>query len=180
MDTDDVEVLTLNALGGIDTVTINDLEATDVSDVAVNLGVNGAGDASADAVTLNGTVGADAFVLSGSAGSVAVERGEVDVSLTNTEPANDTLTVNASGGNDLVGASTLASSSVVLTVNAGSGDDVVVGSQGNDSQNGEAGNDFLSGGDGNDALDGGTGTDIIDGGAGIDTAANGETVVNVP
>ena len=59
MDTDDVEILTLNALGGTDTVTVNDLAATDVTNVNVNLGVNGAGDAAADAVTVNGTVGVD-------------------------------------------------------------------------------------------------------------------------
>ncbi len=35
MDTDDVEVLTLNALGGTDTVTINDLAATDVTNVNI-------------------------------------------------------------------------------------------------------------------------------------------------
>jgi hypothetical protein len=34
--------------------------------------------------------------------------------------------------------------------------------------------------DGNDTLDGGSETDYIDGGPGIDTAANGETIVNVP
>jgi Ca2+-binding RTX toxin-like protein len=180
MDCDDVEVLSLNALGGIDTATVNDLAATDVTNVNLNLGVNGAGDAAADAVTVNGTVGTEAFTLSGSAGSVLVGHGGVDVALTNAEPANDTLTVNASGGDDLVGASGLASSSVVLTVNAGSGDDVVVGSQGNDTVNGEANNDILLGGAGADALDGGTGTDYIDGGSGIDTAVNGETVVNVP
>ena len=31
MDTDDVEDLDLNALGGTDTVTVNDLAATDVA-----------------------------------------------------------------------------------------------------------------------------------------------------
>ena len=70
MDTDDVEVLTVNALGGIDTVTVNDLAATDITNVNLNLGVNGAGDAASDAVTLNGTVGVDVMALSGSGGSV--------------------------------------------------------------------------------------------------------------
>ncbi len=35
MDTDDVEVLTLNALGGSDTITRNDLDPTDVTNVNV-------------------------------------------------------------------------------------------------------------------------------------------------
>ena len=33
----------------------------------IDLGVNGAGDAAADAVTVNGTVGVDVMALSGSA-----------------------------------------------------------------------------------------------------------------
>jgi hypothetical protein len=74
MDTDDVEVLTVNSLGGIDNVTVNDLAATDVTNVNLNLGVNGAGDAAADAVTLNGTVGVDVMALSGSGGSVLADR----------------------------------------------------------------------------------------------------------
>ena len=73
MDTDDVEVLTLNALGSIDTITVNDLAATDVTHVNLDLGVNGAGDGAADAVTVNGTVGADTFGLSGSGGSVTID-----------------------------------------------------------------------------------------------------------
>ena len=72
MDTDDVEILTLNALGGTDTVTINDLAATDVTNVNIDLGVAGAGDGAVDAVTVNGTVGVDVMSLSGSAGSVTI------------------------------------------------------------------------------------------------------------
>ena len=33
MDTDDVEVLTVNALGGTDLVTVNDLAATETTNV---------------------------------------------------------------------------------------------------------------------------------------------------
>ena len=45
MDTDGVETLALNALGGADTVTVDDLAGTDVTHVNIDLGVNGAGDA---------------------------------------------------------------------------------------------------------------------------------------
>ena len=162
MDCDDVELLTVNALGGLDTATVNDLAATDITNVNLNLGVNGAGDASTDAVTLNGTTGPDAFLLSGGGGSVTAANTSVTVSITNAEPANDTLTINTSGNDDIVGASTLAGTSVVLTVNAGTGDDAIVGSDGGDFLNGDAGTDF------------------IDGGAGIDSATGGETVINVP
>lgn len=68
-------------------------------------------------------------------------------------------------------ASQLAGSSVVLTVNGGGDNDIIVGSEGNDTINGDDGNDVLFGGNGNDTISGGAGTDYIDGGAGTDSAA---------
>jgi Ca2+-binding RTX toxin-like protein len=180
MDVDDVETLTLNALGGTDSVTVNDLAATDVATVNLDLGVGGVGDSVADAITVNGTVAADVMSLSGSAGAVTLASPAATIAIVDAQPASDTLTVNTSSGADLVGASGLASTSVLLTVNGGANDDSLVGSQGNDTINGDAGNDFLNGGDGNDTLNGGADTDTIDGGAGIDTASNGENVFNVP
>jgi Ca2+-binding RTX toxin-like protein len=82
--------------------------------------------------------------------------------MTNAEPANDTLTVNASSGDDIVSASGLANSSVLLTVNGGNDNDIIRGSAGNDTLNGDLG------------------TDYIDGGPGTDSQTGGETVVNVP
>ncbi len=180
MDVDDVETLTVNALGGVDTATVNDLTATDVTAVNVDLGVAGVGDGAADSLTVNGTVGADLLSLAGSAGSVTVTTTAFAIAVTRAEPANDTLTVNTSAGADILGASGLASSSVLLTVNGGSEADTLVGSQGNDTINGDAGDDYLNGGNGNDTLNGGADTDTIDGGPGIDSAANGEVVFNVP
>src|SRR5205085_3614424 len=111
MDTDDVEVLALNTFGGADTVTVNDLAATDVRNVNIDLGVNGAGDAAADAITVNGTNGADVYGLSGSAGSVSVASPQTTVALSHAEPTNDTLTLNTSAGNDAVNAASLDSTS---------------------------------------------------------------------
>jgi Ca2+-binding RTX toxin-like protein len=180
MDADDLETLTLNALGGADTATINDLSATDVGIVNLDLGVAAVGDGAADAVIVNSTTGVDLMSIAGAAGSVTLTRPSLTVAVTNTEPANDTLTVNASAGADLMSASGLASTSVLLTLNGGADGDILVGSLGNDTINGDAGDDLIRGGDGNDTLDGGADTDTIDGGAGIDTATNGETVTNVP
>ena len=180
MDCDNVELLTVNALGGIDTATVNDLAATDITNVSLNLGVNGAGDVSADAVTFNGTVAPDAFLASGSGGSVTVTNTSIALAITNAEPANDTLTINTSSGDDLVGASGLANSSVLLTVNGGADDDVVVGSDGNDTLNGDAGNDWISAGNGGDTVNCGADTDLADGGPGIDVGSNCETVFNIP
>jgi Ca2+-binding RTX toxin-like protein len=162
IDTDDVEVLTVNALGGTDTVTVNDLAATDITTVSQNLGVGGASDGAIDALTVNGTAGVDVMSLSGSAGSVTVTTTAYTIFVSNAAPANDTLTVNLSSGDDLLSASGLANSSVVLTLNGGNDEDVLVASQGGDTINCEAG------------------TDYADGGPGIDTAANCETVVNIP
>ena len=41
MDTDDVEALTVNALGHVDSVTVNDLGATDVESVDIEAGSPG-------------------------------------------------------------------------------------------------------------------------------------------
>ena len=162
MDTDDVETLTVNALGSTDTATVNDLTATDIANVNLELGVTGASDGAIDAVTVNGTVGVDVMSLSGSAGSVTVASAAYTISVTNAAPANDTLTVNLSGGDDLLSASGLAATSVVLTLNGGANEDILVGSDGADTFNCD------------------TGTDYADGGPGIDNAANCETTVNIP
>lgn len=53
MDMDDVELVTVNALGGADTITINDPSGTDISDIAINLGVGGTGDGAADTIFIN-------------------------------------------------------------------------------------------------------------------------------
>ncbi len=180
MDTDDIETLTVNALGGADTVTVNDLATTDVGAVDVDLGVAGVGDLAADAVTVNATNNANAVRISGASGGVSILSPYLAVGIVDAEAANDSLTVNASTGADVVSASTLASTSVALTLNGNTGDDVLIGSQGNDTINGGSGDDHISGGDGNDTIDGGADTDTIDGGAGLDTAINGENVTNVP
>jgi Ca2+-binding RTX toxin-like protein len=180
MDVDDVETLAVNALGSADTVTVNDLAATDVASVDVDLGVAGVGDVAADSVTVNATVTASAVRISGASGGVSVVGPSLAVAIVDSEPANDSLTLNASTGADVVSATALASTSILLTLNGNAGDDVLVGSQGGDSINGGFGNDYIDGDPGNDALDGGPDTDTIDGGTGTDTAANGETVTNVP
>ena len=130
MDVDDVEAVTVNALGGVDSVTVNDLSATDVGSVDVDLGVGGVGDTAVDSVTVNATNNANTVRISGASGGVTVLSPYLVVGIVDAEPANDTLTVNDSTGADVVSASTLASTSVVLTLNGNAGDDVLRGSQG--------------------------------------------------
>ena len=75
MDLNDLEEIDLNALGGVDLVTVNDLSGTDVSKVNVNLaGTSGGavGDGAADVVTQQGTNGNDSIDVVGAGTSVSV------------------------------------------------------------------------------------------------------------
>ena len=169
MDVDDVEVLTVNSLGGIDTITVNDLAGTDVVDVNLNLGVNGVGDGTIDAVTVNGTVADDVFQVTS---AFQVRQPDYDVSVSNSELANDTVTINSSGGNDGI----FSSASVPnarFTFNGGTGNDTIVGTSGNDTINGEDGDDIMFGGAGDDTFTGGANTDTAFGQAGADVNGGG-------
>jgi Ca2+-binding RTX toxin-like protein len=162
MDLDDVEDIDLNALGGADTVTVNDVSGTDLANVDVNLaGVLGGtgGDGQPDNVIVNATNGDDVVVVAGDATGVSVIGLAAEVNITDSEAANDTLTVSALAGDDVVDASALAAGAIQLTADGGAGSDVLIGS---------AGDDVLGGGDGDDVLIGGLGQDVIDGGLGDD------------
>ncbi len=77
MDLNGVEGINFNARGGADTITVNDLSGTDVTQVNLDLaGVpgSGVGDGSADSVIVNGTNGNDVITVAGDASGVAVTR----------------------------------------------------------------------------------------------------------
>ena len=142
MDANDVEVVDLNALGGTDTITVNDLSGTDVSELNPNLaGTLGgtAGDGQPDAVIVHGTTGDDVVLPAGDASGVAVIGLAAQVNITGAEAANDRLTVNALAGDDVVDASGLAAGSIQLTADGGDGDDVLLGGDGDDVLLGGAG-----------------------------------------
>ena len=85
MDTDDVEVVDVNALGGADTTTVDDLSVTDVVELNANLaGALGgpAGDAAPDTVVVNGTNGADIIDVAGAGDAVSVRGLATDVNIT--------------------------------------------------------------------------------------------------
>jgi hypothetical protein len=183
MDLDDVEVIDLNTLGGTDTTTVNDLSGTDLVDFNINqAGAIGgsAGDGAADVVIVNGTNGADIIDVFGAGSSVSVLGLATRVDITNSEGTNDSLVINALGGNDGVTATTLPAGVIKLTIDGGAGNDTLLGSQGADVFLSGAGNDFIFGDNGNDlALMGagndvfqwnpGDGNDTIEGQDGIDT-----------
>jgi Ca2+-binding RTX toxin-like protein len=159
MDLNDIEVVNLNTLGGADTVTVNDLSGTGLTQLNLNLaGVAGpGGDGAADSVIVNGTNRADAILVAGNAGGTSVFGLATQVNITGAEATLDRLTVDALGGDDVVFASGLSADAIQLTASGGAGNDVLIGG---------AGSDTLIGGDGNDILIGGAGLDVLDGGPG--------------
>jgi Ca2+-binding RTX toxin-like protein len=157
-DTNDVEQIDVITRGGADTITLNSLTGTDVHSIDVDLG---GADAAADSVIVNGTEGKNTIRATGGGGSVTVTGLAAAIAIANAEPANDTLELNALGGNDTVDASGLAATSVLLVERGGEGDDSLTGSAGDDQLFGEGGDDTLVGGPGVDVLDGGAGSNVL-------------------
>ena len=92
----------------------------------------------------------------------------------------DNLLINGNTGNDTINASALPTNLTQLTIDGGSGNDTIIGSQGADLLIGGSGNDIVTGGRGNDVAQLGTGNDVfiwnpgdgsdtVDGGSGFDT-----------
>jgi Ca2+-binding RTX toxin-like protein len=159
MDVNDTETINVRALGGEDTITVNDLTGTDVSNVNIDLGVAGGGaDDQADTIVLNATDGDDAITVTSNNGVVTVTGLAEVVTISNFD-TNDRIVINGLGGDDAIVASGLETG-IQLTLNGGDGADVLVGGAGNDILNGNAGDDVLIGGPGQDVLDGGTGNNI--------------------
>jgi Ca2+-binding RTX toxin-like protein len=172
MDLDDVEKITLHALGGLDNIVVNDLTGTDVTNVELHLEASiGGGDAAADTVTVNATNGVDTLAVSFAAGMVSTSGLPWTVSVAGAESANDRLTVNAAGGDDTINAGALAAGRISLFVNGGLGNDTFTGSAGADVFAGGDGNDTALLGSGNDIAlwNPGDDNDIIEGQGGIDT-----------
>jgi Ca2+-binding RTX toxin-like protein len=164
MDLDDVENLDLKTLVGTDLLTVNDLTGTDLTNISANLaGTIGGntGDAQADNVIINCTTNNDVVYVTNALGVASVFGLSAKVTISNSEPAHDRLTVNTLGGDDVVDASEMAAGIIALTADSGDDDDILLGSAGADTLLGGAGDDVLLGGPGIDFLDGGPGDNII-------------------
>jgi Ca2+-binding RTX toxin-like protein len=189
MDVAGVEQVNLTTLGGADTVTVNDLTGTEVSQINIDLaGVPGGrkGDGAADTVVVNGTAAADKILIAGKDGFVKVGGSlKAAVAITGTDPDSDQLIVNALGGDDFVDASGLPAGIINLTINGGAGNDMLIGSQGNDLFNGGQGNDtaFMGAGDDTFVWNPGDGSDIVEGQDGQDAmvfnGANINETINI-
>src|SRR5215204_3127612 len=103
MDTAGVERVDLRALGGIDTSVVNDLSATDVKNIELDLETaigGGAGDGAVDTTTINGTGGNDTINIAPNAGAVDVTGLAAALKIEHSEAANDVLKVKGLDGND--------------------------------------------------------------------------------
>ena len=156
MDVDDTERVDLRALGGIDNTVVNDLSATDVKNIVLDL----ATDAAVDTTTVNGTAGNDTIAIAPNAGAVDVTGLAAAVKIAGSEAANDLLNVNGLDGNDTISGAVGLAALIKLGIDGGAGDDTI---------NGGDGAEVLLGGDGDDAVDGNRGNDTGLLGAGNDT-----------
>jgi Ca2+-binding RTX toxin-like protein len=119
MDTNGVERVDVNALGGPDLVAVDDLSGTDVKDVNIDLAgtLGGAsGDGQADQVVVSATNGDDAIDVSGDASEVKVSGLAPTVAIFHPEVRNDRLEINTLAGTDRVDSSGLAAGAIQLFV----------------------------------------------------------------
>src|SRR5262249_19904153 len=163
MDLNHVERIEFHALGGTDHITVHDLSATDVTQVAIDLAaaIGGTtGDGKIDTVAVDATAGDDVVDISASGSQIVVNGLAAQVTVDHAD-AGDILVGHGFGGEDLINASGLVAGKVALQLFGDEGDDVIIGSAGGDSIRGGAGDDVLIGGSGNDTIGGGAGDDII-------------------
>jgi hypothetical protein len=120
MDLSGVESVQVNALGGADAITVNDLTGTDVRHASINLSTNGVEDTKADRVIANGTDAADRIHISAHDGTVDVAGLPADVSVTGSQLI-DQLQVNGLGGHDRVDVGDDATALIGVTVDLGTG-----------------------------------------------------------
>jgi hypothetical protein len=101
MDMNDIELLDLAALGGVDTFTLNDMRGTGFLRADVDLGVGGASDGAADTVTVKGTEQADDVDVQARSGGVTVEGLATQLRISGSTTA-DHLQIDTLAGDDAV------------------------------------------------------------------------------
>ena len=201
VDLDDLEVIDLRAIGGADTVIVNNLTGTDVTEVRTDLAATlGGDDGAADSIvvapgvtagqdTQGATVdglGAKVRVLNGTATDAIHVTGATtaDVVRVAGTTGADTVQVFADGTDAAVFGATAAmqvrlTTVELLDVDLGAGNDSF-SAAGNVTAlvafdvDGGDGRDTLLGGNGGDVLSGGAGDDFIDGNQGADTVTGGD------
>jgi Ca2+-binding RTX toxin-like protein len=170
MDQDNIERVEVAALAGADNVQIGDMRGTDVREVLVNFaGTSGgtAGDAVDDTASVAGSSRSEFINVHSSGDDLAVNGLAAQTRLANLD-AGDAVTVDGSGGNDIIIATSVNAGVARVSLLGGTGNDTLFAGRGGMTLSGGAGNDLLVGNSGNDVLIAGTGDDILIGGAGND------------
>ena len=106
LDVDGVSMVNINALGGADNLTVNDLTGTAVTRLNIDLASppgSGTGDGAADTITINGTAAPDTINVTANGSAVNVTGLVTQVQITGAEVANDLLVINGLGGVDSFG-----------------------------------------------------------------------------
>jgi hypothetical protein len=117
MDMDGVERLDLTALGGTDTMLVDDMTGTDFRQADIDLsGPTGGGDGQVDTVTVNGTAANDHINVDAAGSRVDVRGLQTTDSIFGSE-ASDKLVVDARGGDDAVNVDPAVNALIGVTVN---------------------------------------------------------------
>jgi hypothetical protein len=103
MDLDGIEVIDVRALGGVDSVTVNDVNGTDLERVDVDLAAvlgGSSADGKADTVTVAATKGDDSIAVDANGGAVEVTGLAAFTRITHADAASDTLIIDTIAGDD--------------------------------------------------------------------------------
>jgi Ca2+-binding RTX toxin-like protein len=120
MDIDGVERLGLATLGGVDQVTLHDLQQTDLRQAAIDLSLAGTGDSQPDTLVVDGSSGADHVDVSAHGSAVNVAGLAVRTLVTGAE-GFDQLLVDTGDGNDSVHVDNAVAKLIGVTVDLGTG-----------------------------------------------------------
>ena len=141
------------------------------SDEALTLSNGGAASDGIMRLTRNGANPSIDFAIPTDSLTINAGAGDDTVSLDSVDQLfSGSITVNGDDGNDQV----MMSIDMPVTINGGTGNDVIHGGMRADVLSGDAGDDVLNGRGGNDILDGGLNDDTLLGGSGDDLLSGGE------
>jgi Ca2+-binding RTX toxin-like protein len=122
MDMNDIETFDLNALGGNDNVTVDNLEGTSIRHANIDLSAaTGDPDQQADTVTVNGTDQSDHIHVSAPYGHIDVAGLRAHTQITGSDATMDHLQVNTLDGNDKVSVDRAVSALIGVGVDLGPG-----------------------------------------------------------
>jgi Ca2+-binding RTX toxin-like protein len=168
MTQDNFERVELFAGSGTDNIDLGDLRGTDVREVFVDLaGAAGgtSGDGAQDTVTVNGSARSEILTVAASGDDIVVGGLANSVRVANTDVA-DSVVVRGGNGADVIIAAAVPASAAALTLDGGAGNDILIGSAGDNLLDAGSGRDILIGGGGNDLFVGEDDFTILDFSAG--------------